>query len=75
MAEPAAPSLTARENEVAELVAHGMTNEEIARTLNLSRRTIEVHLDHVRQKLGTRSRVGVATWVTVRSIRPPTSPS
>jgi DNA-binding CsgD family transcriptional regulator len=74
MAEPAAP-LTARENEVAELVADGMTNAEIARMLNLSRRTIEVHLDHVRQKLGTRSRVGVATWVVVRSIRPPTSPS
>jgi DNA-binding CsgD family transcriptional regulator len=74
MAEPAAP-LTARENEVAELVADGMTNAEIARMLNLSRRTIEVHLDHVRQKLGARSRVGVATWVLVRSIRRPTSPS
>jgi DNA-binding CsgD family transcriptional regulator len=63
-------SLSSRENQVAELVAGGLSNDEIANRLRLSRRTVEAHLDHIRTKLGVRSRVDVATWVTAKSIPP-----
>jgi DNA-binding CsgD family transcriptional regulator len=59
-------TLSSRENEVAGLVAGGLTNNEIANRLRLSRRTVEAHLDHIRTKLGVRSRVEVATWVTAK---------
>jgi DNA-binding NarL/FixJ family response regulator len=49
--------LTAREREIAELVAAGRTNREIADQLVLSTRTIEAHLRNVFAKLGVRSRV------------------
>jgi predicted ATPase/DNA-binding CsgD family transcriptional regulator len=63
-------TLSGRENQVAELVAGGMTNDEIATRLRLSRRTVEAHLDHIRTKLGVRSRVEVATWVAAKSTPP-----
>jgi ATP/maltotriose-dependent transcriptional regulator MalT len=53
---PHAP-LSAREREIAELVAAGRTNREIAEQLVLSTRTIEAHLRNVYGKLGVRSRV------------------
>jgi DNA-binding CsgD family transcriptional regulator len=49
--------LTAREREIAELVAAGRTNREVADQLVLSPRTIEAHLRHIYGKLGVRSRV------------------
>jgi DNA-binding CsgD family transcriptional regulator/tetratricopeptide (TPR) repeat protein len=49
--------LTAREREVAELVAAGRTNREIAEQLVLSTRTIEAHLRNIYGKLDVRSRV------------------
>jgi predicted ATPase/DNA-binding CsgD family transcriptional regulator len=61
-----ASTLSSRENQVAGLVAGGLTNDEIAVRLLLSRRTVEAHLDHIRTKLGVRSRVEVATWVTAK---------
>jgi DNA-binding NarL/FixJ family response regulator len=61
-------ALSSRENQIAELVAGGSTNDEIAARLRLSRRTVEAHLDHIRTKLGVRSRVEVATWVAAKSI-------
>jgi predicted ATPase/DNA-binding CsgD family transcriptional regulator len=66
----AGTTLSGRENQVAELVAGGMTNDEIASRLRLSRRTVEAHLDHIRTKLGVRSRVEVATWVAAKSTPP-----
>ena len=49
--------LTAREHEIAELVATGRTNREIAEQLVLSPRTIEAHLRSIYAKLAVRSRV------------------
>jgi DNA-binding NarL/FixJ family response regulator len=49
--------LTAREREIAELVASGRTNREIAEQLVLSTRTIEAHLRSIYAKLAVRSRV------------------
>lgn len=66
----AAAALSSRENQVAELVAGGLSNDEIAARLRLSKRTVEAHLDHIRTKLGARSRVDVATWVTAKSTPP-----
>jgi DNA-binding CsgD family transcriptional regulator len=59
--------LSGREYQIAELVAGSLTNGEIAGRLRLSRRTVEAHLDHIRTKLGVRSRVGVAMWVVAES--------
>jgi ATP/maltotriose-dependent transcriptional regulator MalT len=53
-------ALTAREREIAELVAAGRSNREIAEQLVLSRRTIEAHLRNIYGKLGVRSRVELA---------------
>jgi DNA-binding NarL/FixJ family response regulator len=50
-------ALTAREREIAELVAAGRTNREVAEQLVLSARTIDAHLRNVYAKLGVRSRV------------------
>jgi DNA-binding NarL/FixJ family response regulator len=49
--------LTAREREIAELVAAGRSNREIAQQLVLSNRTVEAHLRNIFAKLGVRSRV------------------
>jgi predicted ATPase/DNA-binding CsgD family transcriptional regulator len=60
-------SLSAREIEVSELVAQGMTNDQIATRLRLSKRTIDAHLEHIRGKLDVRSRVEIAAWLRARS--------
>lgn len=63
----AAP-LTRREQEIAELLAEGKTNKEIAATLVISQRTAESHVEHILVKLGFTSRAQVAAWVTERRI-------
>ncbi|MGX7674338.1 LuxR C-terminal-related transcriptional regulator [Plantactinospora sp. DSM 117369] len=54
-----ARALTAREREIADLVAMGLTNQEIAVRLFLSRRTVESHLSRMFAKLDVRSRTGL----------------
>jgi DNA-binding CsgD family transcriptional regulator len=61
-------SLTDRELQVLELAAQGCTNHAIARTLDVSPRTIAKHLEHVYHKLGVTSRAA-AVYRTVRSGR------
>jgi ATP/maltotriose-dependent transcriptional regulator MalT len=48
--------LTAGEQQVAELVASGMTNRDVAAALFISPKTVEVHLTRVYRKLGVRTR-------------------
>jgi Predicted ATPase len=54
------PRLTAREREVAQLVAEGLTNAELAQRLFISPRTAAVHVSNILRKLGVSSRTGVA---------------
>lgn len=58
--------LTAQERAVAELVAEGLTNKEIAARLFLTVKTIEWHLRQIYRKLGIKSRVQLATYVNGR---------
>jgi DNA-binding CsgD family transcriptional regulator len=67
--EPGAPSpagrpatLTRREDEVAGLIAQGLSNKEIAAALVISQRTAESHVEHILAKLGFSSRSQVAAW-------------
>ncbi|WP_282214424.1 response regulator transcription factor [Microbacterium luteolum] len=52
--------LTRRETEVAELVADGLSNREVAVSLHVSVRTVESHVGTILRKLGLRSRSGLA---------------
>jgi DNA-binding NarL/FixJ family response regulator len=71
--EPAAvpiPSLTAREREVALLVAQGCTNRQIAEKLVVTTGTAALHVEHIRRKLGFHARSQIATWVTTQDWNP-----
>lgn len=57
-------TLTAREAEVASLVATGLTNKQVAFRLHISEWTVVNHLRQVMRKLECSSRVQVARWVT-----------
>jgi DNA-binding NarL/FixJ family response regulator len=55
--------LSGREREVMDLVARGLSNAEIARTLVLSPKTVENHVNHIFAKLGAANRrAAVARW-------------
>jgi len=56
-------SLSAREGEVAGLVAEGLTNRQIADRLVISERTAENHVQHILTKLGFATRSQIAAWV------------
>ncbi|MFZ2016618.1 MAG: alpha/beta fold hydrolase [Nocardioides sp.] len=56
------PTLTTRQQEVAALVAEGLTNREIGVRLGIEERSAEGHLERIRLRLGVRSRAQVAAW-------------
>ena len=65
--------LSPRERQVADLVARGASNSEIAQTLFLSRKTVERHVSNVLAKLGARNRTELAGLVSGIQGRPPVS--
>jgi non-specific serine/threonine protein kinase len=79
-APPAAPSLerppageptgklSRREKELAEMLARGLTNRQIAKELVLSERTVENHVSNILKKLKLSSRAEVAAWVEEQPI-------
>lgn len=60
--------LSPREEEVAALVADGLSNRQIARRLNLSERTAENHVTNILNKLGFDSRTRIAAWYAGRNL-------
>jgi DNA-binding CsgD family transcriptional regulator/tetratricopeptide (TPR) repeat protein len=63
MARRRAPGpLTPREREVAQLVAQGLSNGEVAKRLFISTKTASVHVSNILAKLGMSSRVEIAAW-------------
>jgi non-specific serine/threonine protein kinase len=62
--------LTAREREVAVLVARGLTNREIAAELVIAERTADTHVSNLLGKLGVKARAQIATWAVEHDLRP-----
>jgi non-specific serine/threonine protein kinase len=58
--------LTSRQREIANFVAGGLTNRDIASRLSLAERTVDAHLEHIMNKLGYHSRSQIAAWVARR---------
>ncbi len=69
---PSSGALTATESAIAELVAAGRTNDEVAVALSLSPRTVQWNLSKIYRKLGVRSRTELAA---ARAARPAEAPS
>ena len=55
--------LSSREREIAELVAQGLNNQEIADRLVVSMATVKSHMQHILKKIGGTSRVHIAIMV------------
>src|SRR5579859_2243034 len=55
-------ALSPRELQVANLIAKGLSNREIARALVISDKTVANHVEHIMTKLDLRSRAQIAVW-------------
>jgi DNA-binding NarL/FixJ family response regulator len=62
--------LSAREQEVAALLADGLTNAQIAERLFIARKTAAVHVSNILAKLGMRSRTEIAAWAVRQGLAP-----
>jgi len=54
--------LSAREMEIIDLVADGLTNQEIAVKLTISKRTVDYHVSNMFTKTGSINRVALLNW-------------
>uniref|UniRef100_A0A7C2B4N9 Tetratricopeptide repeat protein n=1 Tax=Thermomicrobium roseum TaxID=500 RepID=A0A7C2B4N9_THERO len=63
-------SLTPREQEVARLVARGLSNREIATQLFITEKTVANHIEHIMTKLNLRSRTQIAVWAVQHGLGP-----
>jgi DNA-binding NarL/FixJ family response regulator len=55
-------SLSDREVQIIELVAAGLTNQEIAQQLEISKRTVDNHISNILTKTSTDNRVALVRW-------------
>jgi DNA-binding NarL/FixJ family response regulator len=55
-------SLSDREVQVVELVASGLTNQEISEKLEISKRTVDNHISNILTKTATDNRVSLVRW-------------
>ncbi len=58
--------LTAREDQIARLVAEGLTNQQIAARIEVSPRTVASHLERIRAKIDVPTRAQLTAWVLQR---------
>jgi non-specific serine/threonine protein kinase len=65
---PGPGKLSDREREVAALIARGLTSREIAAALVIGESTADKHAEHIRTKLGLRSRAEIAAWATAAGL-------
>lgn len=61
-------TLTAREREVAALVARGLTNREAAEKLGVSPATVKAHVANILAKLGLHGRTELASWAFANGV-------
>ena len=54
--------LSERELEIIELVAIGLTNQEIAQRLTISKRTVDNHVSNIFTTTGAKNRVALLNW-------------
>ncbi len=54
--------LSERELQVLELIAAGMTNQDIAKRLEISKRTVDNHISNILSKTRTANRVALVRW-------------
>ena len=57
-----ADELSAREKQVLKLVAKGLANKQIARTLGISESTVKAHISNVFRSIGVADRTSAAIW-------------
>jgi DNA-binding NarL/FixJ family response regulator len=60
--------LTEREAEVLRLLAQGQSNPQIAKTLVISRKTVEHHLEHIYNKIGVTCRTSAVVCAVQQGI-------
>ena len=68
LASNAIAPLTRRETEIARLVTRGYTNRQVAETLVIAERTVDAHVEHIRNKLGFHSRAQIAAWANANGL-------
>lgn len=59
---PNAATLSERELQIIELVAAGLTNQDIAQQLEISKRTVDNHISNILTKTKTDNRVSLVRW-------------
>ena len=64
------PTLTHREEEVATLIARGLTNRQIASEISVSEHTVANHVAKILHKLGFDSRSQITAWVVEQRTSP-----
>ena len=67
---PPSDVLTARERDVLDGIARGLTNKEIAGELGISHRTVETHRESLMRKLGIRTVAGLTRYVLDQGVGP-----
>jgi predicted ATPase/DNA-binding CsgD family transcriptional regulator len=63
-------ALTMRECEIAGLIATGLGNKQVASLLKISERTVDAHVEHIRNKLEVHSRAQIAAWASRNGLVP-----
>ncbi|WP_328293915.1 response regulator transcription factor [Kineococcus sp. NBC_00420] len=69
-AAPLGAGLSERERDVLRLIAQGLANKQIARSLGISEHTVKVHVGRVLRELGVSGRTAAALWAQEHLDRP-----